>query len=79
MQVGNQTGSAGVTSRQACFDPAEGFCDVRIFQRSALEAEDPIEGPAIIEQMDCTTVIEPGDTACGDEDGNIVITIGGLA
>lgn len=75
VQVGTQTGSAGVTSRQACFDPAEGFCDVRIFQRSALEAEDPIEGPAIIEQPDTTTVVYPGDSAYVDGHNNLVMKV----
>ena len=35
-----------------------------------------IEGPAILEQMDATTVLEPGDRARSDSDGNIIIDIG---
>ncbi|OIQ65081.1 cyclohexadienyl dehydrogenase [mine drainage metagenome] len=31
---------------------------------------------AIVEQMDTTVLIEPGDLATGDADGNIVITLG---
>ena len=56
-----------------------GWRETPVYWRDHLPADLVLEGPAIIEQMDCTTVIEPGDTACGDEDGNIVITIGGLA
>ena len=35
-----------------------------------------IAGPAILEQMDATTVLEPGDRARSDADGNIIIDIG---
>jgi N-methylhydantoinase A len=75
MQVDTQTGPASATSRQACFDSAEGFCDVQIFQRSALEADNTIEGPAIIEQPDTTTIVYPGDSAYVDEHNNLVMKI----
>ena len=52
--------------------------DTPIYWRDYLPADLHLEGPAIIEQMDCTTVLEPGDYADGDADGNIIITIGGL-
>jgi N-methylhydantoinase A len=35
-----------------------------------------VEGPAIIEQLDCTTVLEPGNRAEVDAMGNLVVTIG---
>jgi N-methylhydantoinase A len=35
-----------------------------------------IEGPAIVEQMDTTILLEPGDTARGDGSGNILIEVG---
>ena len=35
-------------------------------------------GPAIVEQLDATTVIEPQDTARIDRCGNIVIEIGDI-
>ena len=47
-----------------------------VFWRDYLPADLRLEGPAIIEQMDCTTVLEPPDIATGDGDGNIIITIG---
>ena len=37
-----------------------------------------IEGPAILEQMDATTVVNPGDRADCDPHGNIIITVGML-
>lgn len=48
-----------------------------IYWRDFLPLDAVIEGPAIIEQMDTTILIEPGDSAAQDRDGNIIITIGG--
>lgn len=48
-----------------------------IYWRDHLPLSFELSGPAIIEQMDTTILIEPGDTACSDHDGNILITVGG--
>jgi N-methylhydantoinase A len=50
--------------------------DTPVFWRDHLPAEVEVAGPAIVEQMDTTTVIEPGNRAAGDDDGNLIITIG---
>ncbi len=50
--------------------------DTPVYAREKLPLDAVIEGPAILEQMDCTTVLEPGDAARGDADGNIVIEVG---
>ena len=34
------------------------------------------EGPAILEQLDCTTVVEPGDRVTQDKLGNLLIAVG---
>ncbi len=54
-----------------------GWVETPVYWRDHLPTELHLPGPAIVEQMDCTTVIEPGDLAEGDADGNIIITIGG--
>ncbi|WP_435228785.1 hydantoinase/oxoprolinase family protein [Pseudopelagicola sp. nBUS_20] len=51
--------------------------DTPVYQRDFLPASFAISGPVIIQQMDTTTLIEPGDKADGDADGNIVVEIGG--
>ena len=38
-----------------------------------------IKGPAILEQMDTMVLIEPGDEAISDKNGNILISLGGLS
>ena len=40
---------------------------------------DVLAGPAIVEQLDTTTVIEPGDRARVDMSGNIIIEVAGGA
>ena len=47
-----------------------------VYSREKLPIDAVIEGPAILEQMDATTVLEPGDRASSDADGNIIIDIG---
>ncbi|TWG98950.1 N-methylhydantoinase A [Mesorhizobium sp. J18] len=50
--------------------------DTPVYRRERLPLDAAIEGPAILEQLDATTVIEPGDRATSDADGNILITVG---
>ena len=50
-----------------------------IYWRDHLPSNFAIEGPAIIEQMDTTVLIEPGDRARSDEQGNILITVGAVS
>ncbi len=47
--------------------------DTPIFWRDSLPVDAEIEGPAVIEQMDTTILVEPGVTARGDEFGNLVL------
>ncbi len=56
---------------------AGGWQDTSIYWRDRLPAGCRIEGPAIVEQMDTTIVIEPGNIATDDPDGNIHIQIVG--
>ena len=45
-----------------------------IYRRAALAATPPT-GPAIIEQMDTTVLLDPGNRATRDRDGNLLIQI----
>ena len=64
-------------SRDVFFD--NGWIDTPIYWRDHLPAEFELAGPAVIEQMDTTILVEPGDTARSDADGNILISIGGMS
>jgi N-methylhydantoinase A len=48
-----------------------------VYRREWLPEGFRLTGPAVIEQMDTTILIEPGDLAEGIADGNILITLGG--
>ena len=52
--------------------------DTSVYARDRLPLDAVIEGPAIIEQMDATTVLEPGDRATSDADGNLIVEVGSL-
>jgi N-methylhydantoinase A len=61
--------------RQAWFPEAGGFTKTAVMDRARLTPEDIVAGPAIVEDVDCTTVILPGDQAQLSEDGHLIITI----
>ncbi len=54
----------------------EDWHETPVYWRDRLPAGAELEGPAIVEQMDATTVIEPGDRAAQDGDGNLLVTLG---
>jgi len=58
-------------AREVWFDG--GWLETPVYQREALP--DAIAGPAIIEQLDCTTVLEPGNRAEADAAGNLLVTV----
>ena len=58
-------------SRHVAFEGT--FHDTPIYWRDSLPIDAVIHGPAVIEQMDTTTLVEPGVTARGDEMGNLVL------
>lgn len=58
--------------RRAYFD---GWHDTPVYDRDKLHSGNRLSGPAIIEQMDSTTVVHPGQTAQIDRFGNIIIAL----
>jgi N-methylhydantoinase A len=58
-------------SRKVWFDG--GWLETPVLQREALPPV--VTGPAIIEQLDCTTVLEPGNRAEADAAGNLIVTV----
>jgi len=59
--------------RQVWFEG--GFRDTPIYQREKLPQDARFAGPAIIEQLDCTTVIDPGSRVELDALGNLLVTV----
>lgn len=55
------------------------WIDTPVYARERLPLDAAFDGPAILEQMDATTVLPPGDSLAGDADGNLIVTIGGAS
>ena len=60
-------------TRRVWFD---GWVETPVYWRDHLPGVMALTGPAIIEQMDTTTIIEPGCTVTADSDGNLIIGVG---
>jgi N-methylhydantoinase A len=63
-----------IAARRAVYLPeAGGFVDCAVYDRERLRPGNRIAGPAIIEQMDATTVLLPGQDATVDPYLNLLI------
>ena len=60
-------------TRKAYFPEAGGLIDTPIYDRDALGAGAVLHGPAIVQQLDTTTVVYPGSSATIDAHGNLII------
>lgn len=58
-------------SRQAYFGPEHGWLETPVISRPSLKSK--TDGPAIVQEYDCTTVIRPGWNAQLDQWNNILI------
>jgi N-methylhydantoinase A len=62
------------SARKAYFAETSGFVDTQVYDRTALQHGDTIQGPAILEEPDSTTICPPGYTVEVDPFLNLVIT-----
>ena len=70
-----QSQSSVVSDRFVWFGPQEPL-KVPVHDRSLLYGGQKIVGPAVIEQLDAVTVIQPGDFGKVDGFGNLIISMG---
>jgi N-methylhydantoinase A len=54
--------------------PDAGFVDCPVYERAALSPGEHLHGPAIVEQMDTTTVIFPDQAVECDPFGNLIVS-----
>lgn len=76
LQTGTQAGSGGAArkgTRRAWF--GQGFVDAAVYDRYRLAPGDEIEGPAIVEEQESTTVVPPGDHLTVDRHFNLCIAV----
>ncbi len=62
-------------SRRPVWFESSGWVDTPLYTREHLPLGCEFDGPAIIEQLDCTTVIEPGNRVQMDGVGNLIVTV----
>ena len=55
----------------------QAWVDTPVYLRDRLPEGSAFDGPAIVEQLDCTTVVEPGNRVQMDGIGNLIIAIEG--
>jgi N-methylhydantoinase A len=67
---------ARTATRRVWFDG--GWRETPIYRREGLRLGVEFEGPAVVEQLDATTVVEPGDRVRVDELGNLEIIVRAL-
>jgi N-methylhydantoinase A len=66
---------APIVSRPVTFGAGDGPVETPVYRRSDFGAGAEIAGPAVIGQVDATTLLPPGSTARVDDFGNISITV----
>jgi len=64
---------AEIGPREVWFE--RGWIETPVYRREWLPTAAVFEGPAVIEQLDCTTLIEPGCLVERDRLGNLVVTV----
>jgi N-methylhydantoinase A len=76
-EVGVGSGaSARQGSRAVYFAETGGFADTPVYDRYGLGAGQVVAGPAVVEELDSTTVIHPGYRATVDRYGNLLVEAG---
>ncbi len=71
--AGPDPGQAQVAERLVYFEEAGQFIATPIYRRKLLRAGHRLDGPAVVEQMDSTTVILPGQAGVVDTLANLLI------
>lgn len=61
--------------RQVYFGTAIGWLDTNVYRRAQLGVGESLTGPAIVEEMSATLVLQPGQTLHVDALGNLVATV----
>ena len=72
-QTDKALGTKPVAHRRVWFEG--GWRKTPIYRREQLVPKTRLTGPAIVEQMDATTVIEPRNRVEADKFGNLIVTV----
>jgi N-methylhydantoinase A len=72
--AGRSLEAARTGTRRVWFEP-DGWQETPVYLRDLLPEDARIGGPAIVEQLDTTVVLEPGTRAACDRTGNLLIDV----
>ncbi|WEX11040.1 hydantoinase/oxoprolinase family protein [Chelativorans sp. AA-79] len=73
--AGPDASQAVIAEREVYFPEAGAFVVCPVYQRDRLKSGNRIDGPAIVEQMDTTTVVLPGMSAAVDPYLNLILKV----
>ena len=62
--------------REVWFTPGAPVTETPVYERASLQPGMTFSGPAIIEQLDATTPLDPRDRATVATDGSLIVSIG---
>ena len=74
-QTQSQQEQEQITTRPAYFPEAGGYVETGVYNRYSLRPGVSINGPAIIEERESTTVIPPGDSVIVDDQLNLRLSV----
>ena len=72
-------GDGGRHGARRVYFSGDGFVETAIYRRPGLNAGTRIDGPAVIEEMDSTTLVHPGDSVEIQPDGSLLMNVRGAA
>ena len=75
-EVDARSNGGPIEHRPVWFDESQAYVDTAIYERGTLGPGSAFTGPAVIEQMDTTTVVHPGQRVKVDNYGNLMISTG---
>jgi N-methylhydantoinase A len=70
-----KSGKAEAASRRMVWFAPDAAQDTPVYDRATLLPGDTISGPALVEQLDSTTLVLPGDRATVDPYLNLLVDI----
>jgi N-methylhydantoinase A len=73
---GNTVATAVKRTRPVYFTNEQGFIETPVYDREKLPGNSQFNGPAIVEEKDCTTVVPPNWNVTVDEYGNLLANRG---
>jgi 5-oxoprolinase (ATP-hydrolysing) len=73
---GAERSRTALRDRRPVYLPERGYTPVAVYDRAALPEGAAVDGPAVVEEPEATTLLWPGDRAVVDAQGNLILTVG---